>query len=71
MQDASEEPSNTVAEAKEEQDDKDEARTQAIISQITSIYDLLLDVTMGAKKFHVQLELGHAPLTWQSASWYN
>jgi hypothetical protein len=73
VQDASEGPSNTVAEAKQEEEDKEEARTQAIISQIVNIYDILLDVTLGAKRFHVQLELGNNAATWNPgtpATWY-
>ena len=71
MKDASEGPEKQVAEAKEDQEAKEDARTQAVVDQIVNIYDLLQEVVLGSKKLHVQLEIGNAPLNWQSASWYN
>ena len=69
VSDASAGPESTVAEAKEEQESKEEARSQMIASHIVDIYELLQEVTQGAKKFHVQLDVGSNPLSWAGGTW--
>jgi len=69
IQDNSEEPEKQIAEAKEEQEDKENARTMLIDGHIVDIYNLLNEVTLGSKKWHVQLEVGNAPSTWASGTW--
>jgi hypothetical protein len=69
IQDNSEDPEKQIAEAKEEQEDKENARTQLIAGHIIDIYNLLNEVTLGSKKWHVQLEVGNAPSTWASGTW--
>ena len=69
VQDASAEPNKTVAEAKEEEEDKDEARAQALAGHIVDIYELLQDVVSGAKKFHVKLDVGNTPTSWSAGTW--
>lgn len=69
MTDASEGPENQIAEAKEEQEDKENARTELIVSHIVEIYDLLQDVTLGSKKWHVQLDIGNQPSSWSTGTW--
>jgi len=69
VSDASAGPESTVAEAKEEQESKEEARTQMIAGHIVDIYELLQEVTQGAKKFHVQLDVGTNPLSWAGGTW--
>ena len=69
MTDASEGPENQIAEAKEEQEDKENARTELIVSHIVEIYDLLQDVTIGSKKWHVQLDIGNQPSSWSTGTW--
>lgn len=69
IQDNSEEPEKQIAEAKEEQEDKENARTMLIAGHIVDIYNLLNEVTLGSKKWHVQLEVGNAPSTWASGTW--
>jgi hypothetical protein len=58
-----------VAEAKEEQEDKEESRAQMMAGHIVDIYELLQEVTQGAKKFHVQLDVGTNPLSWAGGTW--
>jgi hypothetical protein len=69
VSDASAGPESTVAEAKEEQESKEEARSQMIAGHIVDIYELLQEVTQGAKKFHVQLDVGTNPLSWAGGTW--
>jgi hypothetical protein len=69
VSDASAGPESTVAEAKEEQDDKDTARSMMLAGHIVDIYELLQEVTQGAKKFHVQLDVGNNPMSWSGGTW--
>lgn len=69
MSDASAGPEKQIAEAKEEQEDKEEARTQLIDGHIVDIFNLLQEVTMGAKKWHVQLDVGNNPASWSTGTW--
>jgi hypothetical protein len=69
VSDASEEPSSTVAEAKDDRESKEEARSQMIAGHIVDIYELLQEVTSGTKKFRVQLDVGTNPLTWAGGTW--
>lgn len=69
LQDASEGPEKQIAEAKEEQEDKEETRHVAVLNQILSIYDLLEEVTNGVRKWHVQLEVGNNPASWSTGTW--
>lgn len=69
LADASEGPEKQIAEAKEEQDDKEETRHNAIIEQIVNIYDLLDEVTKGVKKWHVHLDVGNNPTSWSTGTW--
>lgn len=69
LADASEGPEKQIAEAKEEQEDKEETRHNAIIEQIVNIYDLLDEVTKGVKKWHVHLDVGNNPTAWSTGTW--
>jgi hypothetical protein len=69
ISDASSGPESQVAEAKEEQENKEEARSQMIAGHIVDIYELLQEITQGAKKFHVQLDVGNNPLSWATGTW--
>jgi hypothetical protein len=69
VSDASSGPSKQVAEAKEEQESKEEARSQMIAGHIVDIFELLQEVTQGAKKLHVQLDIGNNPLSWSTGTW--
>jgi hypothetical protein len=69
ISDASSGPDSQVAEAKEEQENKEEARSQMIAGHIVDIYELLQEITQGAKKFHVQLDVGNNPLSWATGTW--
>ena len=69
IQDNSEEPEKQIAEAKEEQEDKENARTALIDGHIVDIYNLLTEVTVGAKKWHVKLEVGNNPTSWSPGTW--
>lgn len=69
VSDASEGPSSTVAEAKDDRESKEEARSQMIAGHIVDIYELLQEVTSGTKKFRVQLDVGTNPLTWAGGTW--
>lgn len=69
LADASEGPEKQIAEAKEEQEDKEETRHNAIIEQIVNIYDLLDEVTKGVKKWHVHLDVGNNPTSWSTGTW--
>lgn len=67
--DNSEDPEKQIAEAKEEQEDKEEARTQLIDGHILQIYELLVSVTEGSKKWHVQLDVGNTASSWSLGTW--
>lgn len=67
--DNSEGPEKQIAEAKEEQEDKEDARTNLIAQHIVDIYELLQEVTIGSKKWHVQLEVGNNPASWSTGTW--
>jgi hypothetical protein len=69
ISDASKEPNSTVAEAKEDRENKEESRALMIAGHIIDIYDLLLEVTQGAKKFHVQVDTGMTPVHWGTGTW--
>ncbi len=69
ISDASSGPESTVAEAKEDQENKEEARAQMIAGHIVDIYELLQEVTQGTKKFRVQLDVGTNPLSWAGGTW--
>lgn len=69
VSDASSGPEKQVAEAKQEQEDKEEARSQMVAGHIVDIYELLQDVVAGAKKFHVQLDVGNNPISWAAGTW--
>jgi hypothetical protein len=69
LADASEGPEKQIAEAKEEQEDKEETRHNAIIEQTVNIYDLLDEVTKGVKKWHVHLDVGNNPTAWSTGTW--
>jgi hypothetical protein len=69
LADASEGPEKQIAEAKEEQEEKENARTALIAGHIIDIYNLLSDVTLGSKKLHVQLDVGNAPTSWSPGTW--
>ena len=69
VSDASEEPESTVAEAKEDQESKEEARSLMIAGHIVDIYELLQEVTQGSKKFHVHLDVGSNPISWAGGTW--
>jgi hypothetical protein len=69
LADASEGPEKQIAEAKEEQEDKEETRHNAVIMQIVQIYDLLDEVTKGVKKWHVHLDVGNNPTSWSTGTW--
>jgi hypothetical protein len=69
VQDASEEPEKQVAEAKEEQEDKEEARAQMTNENILLIYNLLNEVTQGSKKWYVHLDVGNMPTSWSPGTW--
>ena len=69
MNDASAEPEKQVAEAKEEQESKEETKHQEIVSNIVQIFDLLSDFSSGAKQIHVKLGLGDVPNSWSANTW--
>lgn len=69
LADASEGPEKQIAEAKEEQEDKEETRHNAVVEQIVQIYDLLDEVTKGVKKWHVHLDVGNNPTSWSTGTW--
>ena len=69
VQDASAGPEKQVAEAKEEQEDKEESRAQMMAGHIVDIYELLQDVVAGSKKFHVHLDVGNNPISWAGGTW--
>jgi hypothetical protein len=69
ISDASSGPESTVAEAKEDQENKEESRTLMIAGHIVDIYELLQEVTQGTKKFRVQLDVGTNPLSWAGGTW--
>lgn len=69
LADASEGPEKQIAEAKEDQEDKEEARTNQIVGHIVDIYDLLQEVTLGSKKWHVKLDVGNVPSSWSTGTW--
>lgn len=69
VSDASAEPNKTIAEAKEDEEDKEEARAQALAGHIVDIYELLQEVVSGTKKFHVKLDVGNTPTAWSAGTW--
>ena len=61
LQDASQEPNEQLAAAKEEAAD---IKLEQVDEHIVEIYDLLLDIVSGAKSFNVKLRVGDLPSAW-------
>lgn len=67
VDDASQEPEQQIAEAKEESED---VKLAQVDEHVVAIYTLLQDVVLGTKQFHVKLALGDVPNAWlNSATW--